>query len=237
MSGDDCHPSLADGFRVAELWRRLLAGLIDAAVGVALLAGAGFAMFKFLRQLQPVAEPVRKRFVAWSDGRELKGQAWPLSLRVRIAIAVGSLNLEVNRVNHRTLGARVMRIRRADARTGGPVSIRSALISNLAHRTIAAALAPLAVRATKRHTERMQTLQPELKQIQREHDDDMEARQEALQRFYTEHKVNPLASCLPTFVIGLIVPWVPALLSPLRQTIPHRLAGIIWIVEDDVPKT
>jgi hypothetical protein len=153
-----------------------------------------------------------------------------------MALDVASLTVELNSINHRTLGARVMRIRRADARTGGPVSLRSALISNLARRAIATALAPLGARATQRNTTRMKALQPRLKQIQREHSDDAEARQEALMRFYKEHNVNPLASCLPTLVIGFAAPLVPALLSPLRQTIPHRLAGIVWVVEDEAPK-
>jgi membrane protein insertase Oxa1/YidC/SpoIIIJ len=93
-------------------------------------------------------------------------------------------------------------------------------------------LGRLASRVMKRYAERMQALQPELKELQRAHRDDKAAQQEALMRFYREHNVNPLSSCLPTLVISVIAPWVPALLSPWRQNLPDRLAGIIWVVDN-----
>jgi membrane protein insertase Oxa1/YidC/SpoIIIJ len=78
----------------------------------------------------------------------------------------------------------------------------------------------------------MQALQAELKELRRAHSDDKTAQQETLMQFYEEHKVNPLGSCLPMLMISFVVPGVPALLSPRRQNLPDRLAGIVWVVED-----
>ena len=81
-----------------------------------------------------------------------------------------------------------------DVHSGGPVSARSALVRHLAQRAIRAGLGALARPMTKRSNERLQALQPELKELQRAHADDKEAQQEALMRFYRDHNVNPLRS-------------------------------------------
>jgi hypothetical protein len=232
MRTADQYPSLPDGARVAETWRRLVAGLINLIVGVASLAGAGLSMYKLRRWLGPPLRPVQKRFAVWAEERDFGRSPLKLTLRTRMLFEVVGLTLELGSINRRSLGARVMRIRRADTRTGGPVSVRSGLIRNLARRASGAVLARLASRATKRYTERMQALQPQLKELQRAHRDDKAAQQEALMRFYREHNVNPLGSCLPTLVIAVIAPWVPAVLSPRRRNLPDRLAGIVWVIED-----
>ena len=43
----------------------------------------------------------------------------------------------------------------------------------------------------------MQLLQPELKQLQAKYKDDRQKINEEMMKFYEEHKVNPLAGCLP----------------------------------------
>jgi hypothetical protein len=226
----DPYPSLPDGVCVAELWRRLVAGLINLVVGVAVVAGAGFSMFKLRRWLGPPLRPVQRRVAAWGEG--VHSSPGKLRLGPRMLLEVVGLTFELDLINRRSLGTRVMRIRRADARTGGPVSARSVLVRNLAQRATRPVLGRLTSRVMKRYAERMQALQPELKELQRAHRDDKAAQQEALMRFYREHNVNPLSSCLPTLVISVIAPWVPALLSPWRQNLPDRLAGIIWVVDN-----
>lgn len=48
-----------------------------------------------------------------------------------------------------------------------------------------------------RSTYELQKIQPEMKRIQDKYADDKEKQQEELMKFYSEHKVNPFASCLP----------------------------------------
>ena len=45
--------------------------------------------------------------------------------------------------------------------------------------------------------QRMQQLQPQLKEIQTKYKEDKERQQQEMMRFYKENKVNPLGSCLP----------------------------------------
>jgi YidC/Oxa1 family membrane protein insertase len=57
-------------------------------------------------------------------------------------------------------------------------------------------LTPLNLKQTKSMLE-MQLLQPELKKLQVEHRGDRQKLNEEMMKLYQEHKVNPLASCLP----------------------------------------
>jgi hypothetical protein len=49
--------------------------------------------------------------------------------------------------------------------------------------------------------------------------------------FYREHNVNPFQSCAPT-LLTLLAPSLPVLFSPRRQSLPDRMAGIVWVEED-----
>jgi YidC/Oxa1 family membrane protein insertase len=61
---------------------------------------------------------------------------------------------------------------------------------------IRAAMLPLTVK--QYHSmQRLQTLQPQMKEIQRKYKDDKERMNQEMMKFYRENKVNPLGSCLP----------------------------------------
>jgi len=57
-------------------------------------------------------------------------------------------------------------------------------------------LSPLTVKSTRNMLE-MQRLQPELKKIQQKYKNDKQKLNEEMMAFYKEHKVNPLAGCIP----------------------------------------
>ncbi|MCU1504944.1 MAG: OxaA family protein [Ilumatobacteraceae bacterium] len=56
--------------------------------------------------------------------------------------------------------------------------------------------APLVLKSTKGMLE-MQKLQPQMRRLQAEHRGDRQKLNEEMMKLYKEHKVNPLASCLP----------------------------------------
>ena len=56
--------------------------------------------------------------------------------------------------------------------------------------------APLVLKSTKGMLE-MQRLQPQLRKLQQEHRGDRQKLNEEMMKLYQQHKVNPLASCLP----------------------------------------
>lgn len=57
-------------------------------------------------------------------------------------------------------------------------------------------LTPLTWKSTRSMLE-MQRLQPEIKKLQQKHKNDRQKLNEELMAFYKEHKVNPVAGCLP----------------------------------------
>ena len=61
---------------------------------------------------------------------------------------------------------------------------------------VMAILTPLTLKSTKGMLE-MQRLQPEMKRLQQQHNGDRQKLNEEMMKLYQEHKVNPLASCLP----------------------------------------
>jgi len=62
--------------------------------------------------------------------------------------------------------------------------------------TIMLILTPLTLKSTKGMLE-MQRLQPEMRRLQQQYKGDRQKLNEEMMKLYQEHKVNPLASCLP----------------------------------------
>jgi YidC/Oxa1 family membrane protein insertase len=79
--------------------------------------------------------------------------------------------------------------------------------------TVRIAILPLTFRGVKAMNE-LQRLQPELKKIQERYKDDRQRMNQEVMRFYQEHKVNPLGSCLPLL---LQIPFFIALFYLLRS--------------------
>jgi hypothetical protein len=220
--------------RVAPLWRRFVATLINVAVTGGVLVGAGVAIYK-LRPLRALLAPAGKRLAAWGERQQPGSRPPTFSAQTQMLLGVVQLTFELDERNRRSIGARVMRIRRVDASTAGPVSVHSALACHMTRKAVAGVLGPVAQRMSKRSTKRLQALQPEMKELQRAHRDDKSAQQRAMMEFYKEHNINPLASCLPSLAVA-VAPGVAALFTPTRQSLPDRVSGIVWIAENSAPE-
>ncbi len=61
---------------------------------------------------------------------------------------------------------------------------------------VMALITPLTLKSTKGMLE-MQRLQPEMRRLQQQHRNDRQKLNEEMMKLYQEHKVNPIASCLP----------------------------------------
>jgi YidC/Oxa1 family membrane protein insertase len=79
---------------------------------------------------------------------------------------------------------------------------------------IRAAILPLTFRQV-RSMQAMQRLAPEMKRIQERYKDDKQRQQQELMKFYQEHGVNPLGSCLP---LVLQLPFFFSLFYLLRSS-------------------
>ena len=63
---------------------------------------------------------------------------------------------------------------------------------------------PITAKQTKSMKD-MQKIQPELKKVQEEYKDDKEKQQKETMKLYSEHGVNPAASCLPMILTMIII--------------------------------
>ena len=123
-----------------------------------------------------------------------------------------------------------MKIRRVELASGGPVTVRGAIVHCAASNASGAVLRRV-VRPWQRHNEaKLNAVQAEAQRLRREHADDCEGAQQALMELYKRHKVNPLGSCALTIVMTLAAR-LPVLVSPLGQDLPDRLAGIVVVVD------
>lgn len=85
-----------------------------------------------------------------------------------------------------------------------------------------------------RSMERMQKLQPRMKELRAKHKDDPRKQQKELMALYKQEGVNPMGGCLPMLVQ---MPIFIALFTTLRKTIDLRGASFLWINDLSLPDT
>src|SRR5215210_3864663 len=81
--------------------------------------------------------------------------------------------------------------------------------------TVRIVILPLTFKGVK-SMQRLQTLQPEIKQIQERFKDDRQRMNQEVMAFYQREKVNPLGSCLPLL---LQIPFFISLFYLLRSSV------------------
>ena len=80
---------------------------------------------------------------------------------------------------------------------------------------------------------RMQALQPELKKLREKYKKDPKKLQEQQMLLYREHKVNPLAGCIPMVIQ---IPVFIGLFTVLRSAVELRYARFLWIQDLSEPE-
>jgi YidC/Oxa1 family membrane protein insertase len=73
-----------------------------------------------------------------------------------------------------------------------------------------------------RSMQALQRLQPEIKKLQERYKDDRQRLNQEMMKFYQEHKVNPLSSCLPVL---LQLPFFLSLFYMLRHDLRQDICG------------
>src|ERR1700704_6791082 len=86
---------------------------------------------------------------------------------------------------------------------------------------IRAVLVPLTFRQLKSMQE-MQRLAPQISALKEKYKDDKQRQQQEIMKFYQEHKINPLASCLP---LVLQIPVFISLFYMLRTDLKLDICG------------
>jgi uncharacterized RDD family membrane protein YckC len=207
---------------LASLGRRLGAGCIDVScvIGAIAVPMGGALIWSRARHGDAwrVVEHAQQRVTAWGE-----------TLGWQRAEPVRSFATAVNRRNWRSPGMYLMHIRRADVRTGGPVTVRSALIRHLAGwgawRLVSRRLV---LPRLLRQQERMRALHADVEAVSRQHPDDPQARQQAIMQIYHDARATPTNCCwmplVPCVISGLVI-----LSTPRHQSLADWVAGIVVV--------
>lgn len=219
------------GVEVVSLRRRAAASLIDGLVIVTptvLASGGAVALVMWYRGRGAGSEDVDGR----DESRFGRGLAafrrFGESPRVGFAFEAALLPVDVRLRNWRSPGMRALGLRRADVRTGGPVTVRSALI----HKAVQLAWRELTRRVQRpfdeRFRERHARMKADLDEARRLHAGDLDAQQRAMTEMVRRYGVKPWPSCARG-LLGAVPLYLPALWSERNQTLPDHVAGIVVV--------
>jgi hypothetical protein len=201
--------------QLASLGRRVLAAGIDAtcilsAIAAALAATVSWGWRKDdeAGRLAPL-----KRWNEWA-----KSPAWRCAA---LAYAVGLRNW-------RTPGMRLTRLRRVDARTGGPVTVRRALTRHLAEQARGAVNKRWLTSWQSRTRAPVDALKDDVKAAHRAHRGDPEAQQQAVMDIYAAAGVNPSARCWQ-LMVPVAAEALVTLCGPRHRSPYDWIAGIVVV--------
>jgi uncharacterized RDD family membrane protein YckC len=161
--------------------------------------------------------------VAWRVDWQGSSDLEPALTRITWAIRAVALF----RRDWRSPGQRVVGYRRVDARTGGPVTLRSAIAGQVAGLGWSRLTRPIRERVIRSHGARAEIARRRIEEIKALHTD-RERMIEETMRIYREENVSCVPTILTSCSIGALIP-LSALLSPRRQTIMDRLSGTVLV--------
>lgn len=226
---------------LAPLWRRSVAWLIDVwnvlAVGTAGIGGVVSGAV-----LIGEAAERNDRFGRWLEHAILKtghpdGSRFELAARWGPALFGIGLTDAILRRNRRTYGQTVMRISRADASTGGPVTIRSAIARYVASALISALKKRTTAPLEQRHRDALKSLRPEIAELARKHPDHQLAFWRGVWTLSRERGADPFTAVKVSTAAQVAAHFVCVLLAPKRQGVADLLAGTVTVRDNQTTRT
>jgi len=154
-----------------------------------------------------------------------------------IAVHVTTLPLALKNREDQGRTVRGSRIRRVDLRTGGPITVRGALIHFVATIAVDETKQLAKSELKKRRGARIKALYPRLDQLRREHEGDQAGLEAAWAALLAQHRLSTVKAVLLQSIVGEAFRVVPILLTPRHQTLPDLLAGIVTVVDRSEPAT
>jgi hypothetical protein len=220
--------------RVASLRLRFLAALVDAAIvvgGVAGVGGIGIAGVIVYARVRGDKDEQDGDEQDEPSAIQCMTREFRQSPELSAALSGASASLAVASRNWRGPGLRVVGLRRVEARTGGIVSVRSALIGVLFDQACQTATTALFRSRAQRQRDRVSALGPQLWAVERKYADDPGARRRAVMEFYKANDVNPLAGW-GWLLAGPVVPQLAlAVGSRGGRTVRDRITSTSVIVD------
>ena len=213
--------------RISSVRRRLLASLIDLIVSVfvavAFVAG-GIASVSLRSRFRRRGEGVDR-------GSIEPPRQWRLSFRQQASLWLGSVGLALLARNRRSLGYRLLRLRRVDMQTSGPVSIRSVLIVQVCDLGWRAMSRRLTRGPLRRRDERLREHDEALKEIRGKYAGDPQGRQQAVASFLEDNPSISPSSCVWPLLPDVLWRLLPALWVRQGRTVRDRVTGTAVVVE------
>ena len=135
--------------------------------------------------------------------------------------------------NWRSPGYKLLGLRRVDLRTGGPVSVRSAIVQSAVALALYQVNRELLRPWRLGSQRRLAAVQAEVDEFRRAHPDDLDgdALKEAMEEIRKRHKLSAGRSCATPLLAGTAIQ-ATMLASPLNQSPTERFARVVVIVED-----
>ena len=133
--------------------------------------------------------------------------------------------------NSRSPGMRIMGLRMIDARTGGPVTVRTVIVRDAVRGVEKAAIGEVYRPIRARAQARREAMKPRMQEIQRQYAADPEGRTRAIKELYETNPVNQLG-CLGPFLVPLAADYLAMFVTPRHQTLHEMLAGTVVVIDD-----
>jgi hypothetical protein len=151
----------------------------------------------------------------------------------QVMIRMVSVALAVPMRNWRSPGARIVGLRVVDARTGGPVTVRSVILGSAVDAAFGLAIKPLTApgrRRSEAENARLQEIEPQTQALRRQHAGDRRAERKAIAALYKANGVNPLRTLGSPRWLFLVLPnLLTAMLSSKGQTLRQRVSGTVVV--------
>jgi hypothetical protein len=184
-----------------------------------------------LEPLSTALEPLDRVFERWNEAEVLGQPVRNLPLE-RIAVAAVTLPLALKNREDAGHKVRGVRVRRVDLRTGGPITLRSALIHYGASAAIDEVTDRVKGEIMSRRGAKIRALYPELDLLRPQYEGDPAGLQRAWKALLREHGLTVFDGVLLVHSVRIAFRLLPVLLTPLHQSLPDLLAGIVTIVDE-----
>ncbi len=204
-----------EAYRIASLWRRWLASLLDALPFLLL-------SLPFMRATRGKTCPRPRRGL--TSLVTVLGGAYQISTTSAVGQTFGQMAAGIQVVDQDT--AAVPTLKQSAARWA--MTLIPARLSSLVSM-------PELSAKTERSLAAMEELRPEAEQLRRQHRGDRRRLNEAVMALYRERGVNPLEGCMPLLLRALpglllnLIFYGPALQGPLHQGLHDRAAKTVVV--------
>jgi hypothetical protein len=176
------------------------------------------------------SESVEKALDRWVSQSKKDRENRPARRRDIHPEAIGAgLVAAVRHRNRQSYAQKLMGIRRVDARTGGEIAARAAILHYLVSQLITVPATVVTNRALERRRKRFNAMALEVRQLNREHGDDVTGLLLDAFKLARKHKADPFTPISLDLGARIAVHLACVLALPKRQSLPDLVSGIATI--------